>query len=84
MHWESPHRIEYETVIVYHGRHKYVITQSEDKTTVIQTLDVDAENRVIDNRGGPNPISFDFHPFDFTQTNQISLMNRLKTILVFQ
>lgn len=84
VHWEPVHRIEYETVIVYLGKHKYVLTQFDDQHTEIATHEVDAENRVVDKRGGPGKIRFDLHLFDFAKTNREKVMNRLKTILVFQ
>lgn len=84
IHWEPVYRIEYETVVVYNGKHQYRITQSEDNKTEILTNEVDAENRVVDKRGGPGKILFNLHLFDFSKTNREKLMNRLKTILVFQ
>ena len=84
VHWEPVHRIEYESVIVYQGKFKYVMTQFDDQHTEIVTHEVDAEHRVVDKRGGPGKISFKLHLFDFAKTNREKVTNRLKTILVFQ
>ena len=60
------------------------MTQFDDQHTEITTHEVDAENRVVDKRGGPGKISFKLHLFDFAKTNREKVTNRLKTILVFQ
>lgn len=90
IHWEPVHRIEYENVIVYEGRHKYEITQfydllNLDGKTEILIFDVDPENRVIDTKEKKAPkFSYDKRLFDFSQTNREKIVNRVKTILVFQ
>lgn len=81
--WEVVPYVEYETVIVYNGKYRYTITQHVDQHSEIVTSEVDAENRVVDKRGGPGKIRFEQHLFDFSKTNREKLMNRLKTILVF-
>jgi hypothetical protein len=91
IYWETYHPfVEYDHVVVYNGSHKYCITQSyyeptwpysNSDRTEIQIYDVDPENRTISQ--SPN-LSFDKKLFDFTQTSQDKILNRIKTILTFQ
>lgn len=84
VHWEPVFRIEYETVIVYEGKHQYRITQYDTQRTEIFIHNVDAENNIIDSRGkGPGKFEYPKHLFDFAKTNREKLVNRVKTILVF-
>jgi hypothetical protein len=86
VHWEPVLRIEYETVVVYEGRHQYWITQYDDNgnnNIEIIVSEVDAENRVVDTKK-PSRFSYDKKLFDFSKTNRERIVNRVKTILVFQ
>jgi YHS domain-containing protein len=85
VHWEPVFRVEYETVVVYEGKHKYQVTQYEDNRTEIFIFKVDPEGRVADfGREPPAKFAYPKHLFDFTRTNRDKLVNRVKTILVFQ
>ena len=85
VHWEPVLIIKHETVVVYEGRHKYQITQFQNKGTEIFIFDVDLENRVIEDPQKKNPnFSYDKHLFDFSKSNRDKIVNRIKTILVFQ
>lgn len=69
---------------MYERKHKYEITQYEDNRTEILVLDVDPENRVIDNKEKVAPLfRFPKHLFDFKNTTKEKVLNRVKTILVF-
>ena len=88
VHWEPVLRVEYETVVIYEGKHQYEIRQTSSNKTFIFVRDVDAENRVIpkSNQGlvvAPD-FTYDKHLFDFAKTNRDKIVNRAKTILVFQ
>lgn len=84
IHWESViNFIEYETAVVYEGRHKYEITQQNNETHLL-IYKVDAENRVIDENEPNANFVYDKHLFDFSKTNREKIVNRVKTILVFQ
>jgi len=92
--WYPTVRIEKETVSIYEGRHKYVIMQHNYPNlypvTSINVYDVDAENRVIDKKINQVPkdlqpaFSFDKKLFEFSKTTRDKILNRIKTILVFQ
>lgn len=84
VHWQPVLYIEYETVIVYEGKHQYVVSQYNDNRTEIFIREVDPEHNIIDKRGGPGKFAYPKHLFDFTKTNREKLVNRVKTILVFQ
>lgn len=89
VHWEDPIRIEKENITLYEGKYQYKVTQNyfiigiPASFTEIDIREVDAENRVIDNK----PIKhFGYNKilFDFSKTNREKILNRVKTILVFQ
>jgi hypothetical protein len=82
VHWEPVLRIEYETVIVYEGRHRYIVNQYENNSAEILISEVDAENRVIDTKS-PKKFSYGQKIFDFSKTNREKIVNRVRTILVF-
>lgn len=90
MHWDGPPRIEYENIIIYEGRRKYDITQFYDPLNIagkteILVFDVDAENRVVDNKDKkPSKFVYDKRLFDLSNTNREKILNRVQTILVFQ
>lgn len=83
VHWEPVLRIEYEMVVLYEGRHQYSIWQFENNSTSIFISEVDAENRVLENVDATQFV-YNKKLFDFSQTNREKLINRAKTILVFQ
>lgn len=89
MHWELPIRIEKETVIIYEGKYQYEIAQDYFLSgisfphTHIYIRVVDAEKRILDNHP-IKEIGFNKILFDFSKTNREKLVNRVKTILVFQ
>lgn len=77
--------IDYEQVIVYEGRHKYRIHQNNNKdTTDIFVYDVDQEGNLVDEAEPPKTFAYDKKLFDFSKTTREKLINRVKTILVFQ
>lgn len=81
IHWDPVIKIEYEKVIVYEGRHKYEIIRGDSYTDIFSS-DVDIENNVLND--SPRLYSNDKKLFDFSNTNKEKLLNRVKTILVFQ
>jgi hypothetical protein len=89
IHWEIPYRIDAEHVMIFHGRHAYDVHQSyysgliKFPQTSIIIRDIDAENRIIDG-GDFKRFAYDKALFDFTKTNREKIINRIKTILVFQ
>jgi hypothetical protein len=89
VHWEAPIRIEKETVMLYEGTKLYEVKQEHYflgrpvPCTDIYIKPVDLENRVLDNIK-PKHFHFNKLLFDFTKTNREKLLNRIKTILVFQ
>lgn len=89
MHWEVPHRLELESALVTNNGHQYEVRQTHYlggkpvNFTEIRIWDIDAENRVI-NSSVFKSFNFDKHLFDFSKTNKEKLVNRIKTILVFQ
>ena len=88
-HWGSFPKVEYENVVVYDGHRKYDITQFYDlplgEKTEIFIYEVDAEFRVIDSKDKKVlKFAYDKKLFDFSQTNIEKVINRVKTILVFQ
>ena len=89
VHWDAPIRLEFERATVYEGRYQYQVTQQHYlagfpiNRTNITIREVDPEHRILDN----NPtklFTYQKHLFDFTKTNREKLVNRIKTILVFQ
>lgn len=85
VHWEPVLRIEYENVRIYEGRHLYDITQFENFSTEIFVFDVDPENRIISSdKKAPAPFTYNKKLFDFSKTNRDKIVNRVRTILVFQ
>lgn len=97
VHWEPIYLIEYETVVIYEGKYEYFIHQYDkdasdlgsirrgnkfDKTDIIVTA-VDVEGNVIGN-GDMKIFSYPKKLFDFSNTTRDKVLNRLKTILVFQ
>jgi len=86
VHWVVAPKIEYETVVVYEGRYEYLIHQYDNNgnnNIEIFVYEVDAENRIIDTKK-PSKFSFNKKLFDFSRTNREKIVNRVKTILVFQ
>jgi len=86
VHWEQPVRLENDKVVVYDGSYKHTVMQQYVPTkgfTTIQTVKVDPEHRVLD---GTHTRFFSYHKllFDYTKTTKEKLLNKIKTILVFQ
>lgn len=82
VHWEHPIRIEQEGVIVNEYPHSFKISQWGNKTEVI-VYEIDLEHRVLDNVK-PTEFKYEKKLFDFSRTNKEKILNRVKTILVFQ
>ena len=89
VHWEQPPRIEIEQATVYEGKHKFHVKQYyyfngvQNQFTNIVIREVDPEHRVVD-KVMPKEFHYDKHLFDFKKTTRDKLVNRIKTILVFQ
>ena len=75
-----------EQVIIYSGKYKYVIVKKYNTFTphlTISSIIVDPERRVVDNINIKID-DFDINYIDFKNTNEESILNRIKTLLVFQ
>lgn len=89
VHWDGPIRIEKETVMIYDVPYLYEIIQENfqsmrlEANTQILIRDIDAEHRTIDG-GKFKTFNYKTPLFNFQKTNQEKLLNRVKTILVFQ
>lgn len=93
VHWELPYRIEKEDVMIYNGSHLYDIQQEhyiantsgrvKITRTRIYIRDIDEEFRIIDN-GVFKTFAYNKLLFDFAHTTRDKVINRVKTILVFQ
>jgi hypothetical protein len=94
VHWELPVRIESETVKVYDHKYLYEIDQfhtltipnrkaTKSNETIIFIREID-KNRNIVKHGKIDQLQFSQILFDFQNTNQEKIINRVKTILVFQ
>jgi len=88
LHWVQPPILETERVILYEGSYQYTISQvhhyqAPQTLTTIKLSKVDPENRVIEGLQ-PKFFTYDKHLFDFQKTNREKIVNRIKTILVFQ
>lgn len=84
-----PPHIEKECVVVYEGSHQYEVRQIHSSyapllnKTEITIRDVDPEHRII-HPSKMKIFMFEKLMFDFSHTNREKLVNRIKTILVFQ
>jgi hypothetical protein len=89
VHWEQPIRLEFERATVYEGSHQYQVTQNHwlagfrTQRTVVLIREVDPEHRIIDTVKAKQFV-YNKLLFDFNKTNREKLVNRVKTILVFQ
>jgi hypothetical protein len=74
-----------ESVTIYEGSHQYEIIQNHftDIKTDIIMKSVDPEFRIID-KVSPKIFTYKKVLFDFQNTNKEKILNRVKTILVFQ
>jgi len=82
-HWETTFKkIDYERIIVYTDSLQYCITQIHTNRTYITISNVNLENRIIE--GTEKTLLFEQKMFDFSNTNREKILNRTKTILVFQ
>jgi uncharacterized protein YbaR (Trm112 family) len=82
VHWEYPIRIEQEGVTIFEGSHQFDIEQKGGRTT-ISIYEIDPEERILDNIK-PKIFTYDKELFTFHQTTRDKIVNRIKTILVFQ
>lgn len=83
-----PAYIEEETVEVIDGNHLYVVIQYHNRFiqkhwTSILVMDINGDGNIIEKKL-PKEIKFKKSLFDFTKTNKVKLLNRVKTVLVFQ
>lgn len=92
--WDLPYRIEQEDVQVYSGNYLYEIRQHhylsppslppmKCNETLIYIKEVDKELRVIE-KGKLLKFQYPQLLFDFQNTTNEKIINRVKTILVFQ
>ena len=81
----APYVIIQETVRLYDKDRLYEVFQSCDGSlsTEITVKYIDKEFRVIDKKKVLN-FRYDKKLFDFSKSNKDSILNRVKTILVFQ
>ena len=82
IHWDFPIVIEQEGVTIFEGSHRFDVVQTKGKTK-ITIREIDPEERVLDNVK-PKVFDYDKEMFIFSQTNRDKIVNRIKTILVFQ
>jgi len=94
VHWDLPFRVEQEDVQVYSGKYLYEIRQNhyvspptipavKCNETLIFIKEVDKEFRVIE-KGKLQHFQYNQILFDFQTTSKDKIINRVKTILVFQ
>lgn len=87
-HWDDPSKIYRDVCKVYSGSHLYEIDQRywlgdiPVNQTNVRIFDVDPERRVLPK----NHLLFSYNKilFDFRNTTEEKIINRVKTILVFQ
>ena len=88
IHWEVPLLIQKEYVSIYDGNTKYTILQdyshNRPPQTTIRLYQVDPEKRIIEGKRHKAAIFPNITLFKFNQTTSEKLLNRIKTILVFQ
>ncbi len=83
----SPAVIRYENVWIYEGKHLFDIDQYISGMCIVRMADIDPEGRIIPDKSGSNypySIRFEKKLFDFQQTSREKILNRIKTVLVFQ
>ena len=84
-HWIPASTIEYEETIIYDKTHKYVVNQQNDvDTTTLIVYEVDAEGNIIGDSYPKDVLPYSKKLFDFSKTTREKMLNRVKTILVFQ
>ena len=86
IHWEGPPKIESEMVHVYSNNYLYTILQKylgSEQQTKIFINEVDKEYRLLDTS---KIKTFEYNKllFNFSQSNEERIINRIKTILMFQ
>ena len=84
--WEPIIRIEKERVNLYDKQRLYSIIKyhvSSNTTTVVVVYETDLENRIIFSFKEKR-IQIDKDLFDFTNFNKDKVINRIRTIFVFQ
>lgn len=81
---EPPWLIISEKVMLNDNARQYEIIQ-EPNSTAIYIWEIDAEGRrVIEKKTPPTPFVYQKKLFNFSQTNREKIVNKVKTILVFQ
>jgi hypothetical protein len=78
-------KLSEEIVKIYHDKYLYTIIQFrqiKEKTSIL-IYNTDAENRIIEKQI-PKIFNYSKLLFDFQKTNKENILNRVKTILVFQ
>lgn len=89
VHWEQPFRLEQEIATVNVNGYQYEVIQHywmgglKVEITTIYIHPIDPEQRRIDGSKS-KCVTFQKHLFNFSQTNKHKLINKIKTILVFQ
>ena len=81
-HWDLPPVIHEEGVIIFEQPYRFDILQENNNTQII-IYETDLEERVIDNIK-PKVFKYDKLLFNFSKTSREKILNRIKTILVFQ
>jgi hypothetical protein len=69
-------------VTIFEGSHQFDIVQKSGHTK-ITIRDIDPEERILDNVK-PKVFKYEKELFDFSKTNRDKILNRIKTILMFQ
>lgn len=83
VHWEDlPAIITQQGVTIFEGSHQFDIVQKGGRTTITM-LEIDPEERILDNIK-PKVFQYEKELFNFSKTNRDKIVNRIKTILVFQ
>ena len=81
-HWDIPIAIEEEGIIIFEGSYRFDVLQKKDNTKII-IREIDPEERVLDSVK-PKIFEYDKELFIFSKTTKDKIVNRIKTILVFQ
>jgi|SRR5208282_1449590 len=89
-HYDDIIRVERESIMIFEGTRLYHVLQvyEEDKNnwTEFYIFPIDAEKRLIEGKADENYLigTYEQSLFDFQDTNREKILDRLKTILVFQ
>jgi hypothetical protein len=82
VHWDLAAIVTQEGVTIFEGSHQFDIVQKSGHTK-ITIRDIDPEERILDNVK-PKVFKYEKELFDFSKTNRDKILNRIKTILMFQ